>query len=68
VRCQFALTFEFDGKAPTVTKGVAEGFALATVAKRALQVATNDHRHSLWRSLVLVLEKETPDDQNPTDT
>lgn len=52
----YAVTFEFDEKAPAV-RGQVAGSSATTVAKRALQDAVKQAPHQVWQSLSLLLEK-----------
>ena len=65
MQCQFVVTFEFDSKPAATTRGAAEAATLTTVVKRAVQSATDEHPNALWRSLVLVLEKQDPSEGPP---
>jgi hypothetical protein len=58
--CGYAVTFEFDTRAPVTARGTVRARSARTVARRAVDQATAQYPGLAWRSLVVVLERAVP--------
>lgn len=55
MRCQYAVTFEFETRAPVTHRGVVAGGRAATCVARATRVAQEALRPIGWTSMLCVL-------------
>ena len=58
LRARYAVSFEFDTKPPLTTSGELSALKAPTVVARAVRKAILEHPQQVWRSLVVVLERQ----------
>jgi hypothetical protein len=63
MKCNYSISFEFETTHPITEKGTARGTSARTVAARAIDDAVEKNPNLNWRSIVIVLERENPENE-----